>query len=734
MRKHGLFSLALPLVADLHAAGSPAVDPATRARSIEAQMTDAERHVLTHGIMPMRMPAQAGTQREIPADAVPGAGYVAGIPRLGVPALKETDASLGVAYFFGLRGDAGATALPSGMAMASTWNPSLIYRGGAMIGGEARAAGFNVLLAGGVNLARDPRNGRTFEYLGEDPLLAGSLAGAAIAGIQSNHIISTIKHLAFNGQETARTFANVTISDASARQSDLLAFQIAIERGQPLSVMCAYNQVNSEPACGSEYLLNSVLKRDWRYPGFVMSDWGAVHGVHFALKGLDQQSGSQLDARVFFDTELGEAAAKDAGYRERLRDMNRRILYAIFAAGLDAHPATPGGQVDAAANASIAQDVASESIVLLRNERAVLPLSSTVKRIAVIGGYADIGVLSGGGSSQVQMKGGPAAVVPQFRESSLGAVTGEQLQRGTSPLAAIQARAASAEVIFRNGFYLAEAVEQARRADAVIVFANQWQGEGRDLPDLSLPRGQDALIEAVAAANPNTVVVLQTGTAVLMPWLGRTAAVVEAWYPGARGAEAIAAVLFGDSNPSGRLPMTFPASLAQLPRPKLDGSDTLEPAFFSKPLEGQTLDVNYDIEGADVGYRWWARQGQRALFPFGHGLSYTSFSTSGLSMRGLTARLTVQNTGAREGSTVIQLYLVSATGDRRQRLAAFQKVQLKPGESRAIELIVEPRLIAEWANSQWLIRAGRYAFALGEDAERLATPVEVSLSERRWRP
>ena len=304
--------------------------PEARAAATEAQMTPAERVILTHGIMALPI-----RDTVIPPDAVLGAGYVPGLARLGVPALKESDASLGVAYVSGVRKDGGATPLPSGVAMAATWNPALIGRGGAMIGAEAKAKGFNVLLAGGANLMRDPRNGRTFEYLSEDPLLTGMLAGAAIAGIQSNHIISTVKHYALNGQETARHFIDSRISDAAARESDLLAFQIAIERGRPGAVMCAYNQVNGAHACDSDWLLDKVLKTDWGYKGFVMSDWGAVPSLQAALHGLDQQSGEQIDPEVFFGAQLKAAADKDPAYAARLKDMNRRILYAIYANGLD---------------------------------------------------------------------------------------------------------------------------------------------------------------------------------------------------------------------------------------------------------------------------------------------------------------------------------------------------------------------------------------------------------------
>ncbi|XVN49228.1 glycoside hydrolase family 3 N-terminal domain-containing protein (plasmid) [Novosphingobium rhizosphaerae] len=350
-----------------HASGSEAA-PEARAEATVKAMTEAEKTILTYSIMPLPF---GNDPPPVPADSISGAGYTSGIARLGVPSLKETDASLGVSYVSGQRND-GATALPSGVAMAATWNPALIRRGGQMIGSEARAKGFNVMLAGGVNLMRDPRNGRTFEYFSEDPLLSGVLAGNAIAGVQSNNIISTIKHFALNGQETGRQFADAHISDAAARESDLLAFQIGIEIGNPGSVMCAYNRVNGKQACDSDYLLNKVLKQDWRYKGFVMSDWGAVPNLGTALNGLDQQSGSQLDPAIFFRKPLGQAASRDPKYAARLDDMNRRILWAIYANGVDRNPATPGGKIDFAANASVAEEVARQAIVLLRNERAVL--------------------------------------------------------------------------------------------------------------------------------------------------------------------------------------------------------------------------------------------------------------------------------------------------------------------------------------------------------------------------
>jgi beta-glucosidase len=721
--------LALVLAPAVHAQTVPAVDLDAAARRAEATvkaMTPAEKTVLTHGMM--AIPFLPGMT--VPADAVLGAGYVAGLPRLNVPPLKETDASLGVAWVMGLRHD-GATALPSGLAQAASWNPQVLYDGGAAIGQEARAKGFNVLLAGGVNLMRDPRNGRTFEYLAEDPLLSGVLVGAAIRGIQSNHIISTIKHFAFNGQETGRKYADVHIGEAAARESDLLAFEIGIEQGHPASVMCSYNRFAGQQACSDQWLLTKVLKQDWGWRGFVMSDWGAVTGLDAAMAGLDQQSGEQLDKAVFLNKPLADKAA-DPAWAARIDDMNRRVLTAIYATGIDADPVRPGGTIDFTAHAAVAEDAARQGIVLLRNT-GVLPLARSARSIAVIGGHANAGVISGAGSSQVQGADGPAVAVGHGAAGLAGAFFVEQYHR-SAPLDAITALAPQAKVTWRDGRYITDAVEAARKADVAVVFATEWRSEGADQPDLSLPDGQDALIAAVAAANPHTVVVLETGGPVLMPWLDKTAAVIEAWYPGARGGQAIASVLFGDTNPGGRLPVTFPVSTEQLPRPKLDGSDWVEPNFGGDAVDGHDhLPVDYTIEGADVGYRWFAKTNRKPLFPFGYGLSYTTFSNSGLTVKGMDATFTLTNTGSRRGDDVGQLYLVSRGGKPIKRLVGFRRVTLDPGASSAVSVTIDPRLLADWTSAGWTIPAGDYGFALGDNADATGTPVTVHLNARSWK-
>ncbi|HEX9473711.1 MAG TPA: glycoside hydrolase family 3 C-terminal domain-containing protein, partial [Steroidobacteraceae bacterium] len=459
------------------------------------------------------------------------------------------------------------------------------------------------------------------------------------------------------------------------------------------------------------------------------SDWGAVHGLADALHGLDQQSGSQLDPAVFLGQTLAQAAAEDSAYARRLRDMNQRILRSIYAVGADS--AEPPAPIDVQADARVAQAVASEGIVLLRNRNHTLPLSGQLKRIAVIGGYADSGVLSGAGSSQVQSADGPAISVPLTNNGTYANFITQAYHRSV-PLQAIQARLPGAQVEYRDGRYLSEATRIARAADVALVFATEWRSEGFDVPDLHLPDGQETLIAAIAAANPHTIVVLETGGPVLMPWLEQTDAVLEAWYPGARGAEALAAILFGDVNPSGKLPVTFPASLAQLPRPTLPGADVIQPTYTDEPPPGTVLDVDYSIEGSDVGYRWYARRGERPLFPFGFGLSYTVFdyatltATAGEAPR---ARFTVTNTGAVAGQETAQLYLLAAPQGERRRLLGWVKLALRPGESKPAEITIDRRLLADFDSraQRWHLAGGRYTLAAGPSSAELPLQVQLQL-------
>jgi beta-glucosidase len=712
----------LALLAGLAAAhptlAAPPADPDARAAATEAQMTDAERFQLLHGVM------------ALPA-APPGipitAGLVRGVPRLGVPDLIETDASLGVANPLQMRRGDVATAMPSGLALAATFNPRLAFAAGTAIGAEARAKGFNVLLGGGVDLARDPRNGRNFEYLGEDPLLAGVMAGHAIDGTQSQGIISTVKHYALNDQETLRDTLDARIAEPSLRESDLLAFQIAIETGRPGSVMCGYNRVNGDFACGSDFLLNRVLKGDWGYKGWVMSDWGAVHDVGYFARGLDQQSAAGLDRQVWFGAPLATEVEAGRVSKARVADAVRRILRSIYAVGAD--QPTPKAPIDYAAHARIALAVAREGIVLLKND-GFLPLGAGVRSILLVGGRNDAGVMSGGGSSQVTPSNGAPIIIPYGGDGIMGAVFNRHMFMPSSPLAALRQALPAVRISTDSGYEIGVAAAAARRADVAIVFATHWQGEALDAGSLDLPEGQDALITAVAAANPNTIVVLETGNPAAMPWLERVKGVVEAWYPGQEGGAAIADVLTGAVDPSGRLPMTFPRDLANSPRPEIPG--------LGLPVgAAATVSVDYS-EGSDVGYRRLAAGGEKPLFPFGFGLSYTTFSQGDLKVsatdKAITATFTVSNTGTRAGSDTPQLYLVSAAGRDRLRLAAFDKVALAPGAAAPVTVTLDPRLLADWSEGGWEIAAGTYGFALGTSAGDLGPAVRVTLKARRWRP
>jgi beta-glucosidase len=575
-------------------------------------------------------------------------------------------------------------------------------------------------------LTREPRNGRNFEYLGEDPLLAGMLAGETVRAIQDQHVMSTVKHYALNAQETQQSSIGVDISESAARESDLLAFEIAIERGNPGAVMCAYNHYNGPFSCGSDFLLNQVLKQDWRYPGFVMSDWGANHATADALAGLDRESGEEFDAQIYFGSPLQALDGKDRVYTARITDMNRRILRSMIVNHLFDDPPKIGTP-DIARGETVARAEAAAGIVLLKND-GILPLLKTAKKIAVIGGYANAGVMSGGGSSQVAPQSGPALAIPT---TEAGDDWQAVLLLPGSPVRAIAARALGARIVFDTGAYPELAAARAKDADVVIIFATQWTTEGLDVPDLSLPNAQDGLIAAVAAANPHTIVVLETGGPVLMPWLDKTAAVLEAWYPGIKGAEAIADILFGDVNPSGRLPVTFPASLEQTPRPTLDGLFDFEP--------GKTR-VNYDIEGSDVGYRWYDRKGLTPLFPFGFGLSYTSFRYDDLQLRSegntIHASFTVTNTGYRQGRDTPQVYVTARGKAKGQRLIGWSNVELAPGASIHVTVDADPRLLADWSTPKhrWLVPAGRYDVTVNSSATAPQLNGSTGLEARSLEP
>ncbi len=481
--------------------------------------------------------------------------------------------------------------------------------------------------------------------------------------------------------------------------------------------MCAYNQVNGIYACANDWLLNEVLKTDWKYPYFVMSDWGAVHSAaRSALAGLDQESGEQLDTENFFEGPLSQAIADGEVPRARLDDMARRILTSIFAHGLADQPASE--PLDLSASDRTALAIARAGTVLLRNE-GLLPLPADTRSIVVIGAHADRGVPSGGGSSQVIPRGGIAAKQQIDQDRAM-------LFDPGSPLEAIRQQFPRARVDFDDGSVPARAAETAAKADAVVLFVDQFMTESADASSLKLSGGQDQLVEAVTRANPRTAVVLETGGPVLMPWLGETGAVLEAWYPGQKGGEAIAEILSGAIDPSGRLPVTFPVSEEQLPHPKIQGDANAAPIgpVGRGGHYGAMFTATYD-EGAEVGYKWFAERDEQPLFPFGFGLSYTSFALRDLTVNvsgpTVTASARVRNSGKLSGAAVPQFYLTRPEGESFPlRLVGWNKVELQPGEERETTISVDPRLLATFDESarRWQIRGGVFRLTAGFDADR----------------
>lgn len=706
-------------------------DPDLAADALLAQMTVDEKLQLVHGALTIENPTGPHGAEE----------WVPGITRLNIPDLLYADGPVGVYAGFGP-----ATALPSSMASAASWDLSEAYKYGSVIGAEVSAYGMNVWLGGNANLTagREPRDGRTFETAGEDPLLAGSIKAQHLRAVQDHNLIGTLKHYALNDQETGRLIANSVIGERAARESDLLAFEVALKESNAQSVMCSYNLVNSAYACQNGDLLNGALKTDWGFPGFVASDAFAIRdSASAALAGMDQE---QIGGYFFggvWGTSLKSAIDGGQVPTSRLDNMVHRILRAMVAAGPFNHPVAIG-TIDAAADGAVAQEIEEQGAVLLKNSPGLLPLNAaTVGSIAVIGSHADVGVLSGGGSAQVSPMGGAALTLPPDCPPSSAGSSGaacrnsSQIFDPSSPLAAIRAKAPAASVQFNDGTDVGLAAALAHSSSVAIVFVSVWTSEGMDLTDLSLPNNQDALVSAVAAANPNTVVVIESGGAVEMPWLANAGAVLEAWYPGQKGGEAIARLIFGDANPSGKLPITFPKSVADLPRPAI-------PA----PVDAASttpFNVDYTIEGLNVGYKWYDSQDIQPLFPFGFGLSYTTFSIANINLTADTSTSTpsfdvsfdVKNTGSRGGAEVAQVYLglPAGIGEPPRRLVAWQKVVLDPSQQKRATITVSAKDVSHpmsyWdANSKaWVNSAGVYTVYVGNSSRNLVEAGTFTLSQ-----
>ncbi len=649
-----------------------------RARQIVARMTLDEKITELHGIH------DAASFRVVP-----------GVPRLGIPALHMTNGPAGVGP-----GGAGpqkpATAMPAPIALAATWDPGLAYLYGKTEGEETRSLGSQLFEAPDVNIARQPQGGRDFESFGEDPYLDSRIVVADIDGIQSAGVLANVKHYIANNQEDQRHSIDEQIGERTLREIYMPAFKAAVQEAHSASVMCAYPKVKGLYNCENTPLLTDVLKREWGFDGFVLSDWGATHStVPSALAGLDLE----MPTGRYYGDALKEAVESGqvpvSVINEKLvRRFAKMIEFGLF--GLQARSAP----IPVLAHGAIARRIAAQSMVLLKNEGDLLPLDTAhLRSIALIGPYAVRAETGGGGSSHV---------IPLYTITPYDGL----------------ASAVAARVRVLDGNDIDAAVAAARRASVAIVMVGDQDTEGRD-QSLELPGTQNQLVEAVAKANPKTIVVVKSGSAILMPWLADVPAVLEAWYPGEEDGHAVADVLTGKVDPSGKLPLTFPANV----------DDTTA----KNPDEYPGVDgvVKY-TEGLDVGYRGYAARHITPLFPFGFGLSYTQFSFGGLRVsrkpgsNSATVSFKVTNTGKVAGAEVAQLYLgfppIAEGNEPPIQLKGFRKVMLNPGESKTVELPLDAHSFSYWSQQAhaWRVAPGTFEVMVGDSSAN--TPLKASIT------
>jgi beta-glucosidase len=672
-----------------------AQDPGTRARDLVGQMTLDEKIQQLHGIR------DANHFRFVPP-----------LPRLGIPAFQITNGPAGAGPG-GTRPQAKATALPSPLSLAATWDPGLAKLNGAIVGEESKDIGNSLVEAPTINIARVPQNGRTFEGYGEDPYLVSQISVSNIIGMQSQGVIANVKHYAANNQETNRFTVNEQIDERTLREIYLPAFEASVKQGHVASLMCAYPRVNGTYCCENELLLNQILKKEWGFDGFVTSDFGAVHStVASAAAGLDLEMPT---GKYFDDDDLKSAVQSGQVPLSLIDDKLIRRFGVMMRFGIFDHPPSPK-PIPADKNGEIARRLAEEGMVLLKNDDGVLPLNAAhLRSIAVIGPAATKAVTGGGGSSRV---------APLYT---------------VDPVDGIRHRVgATVTVSFADGGDVAQAVSLARAADVAVLMVGDVNTEGRDHA-IALDGSQDALVQAVAAANPRTVVVVKSGSAVLMPWADRVRAILEAWYPGEEDGNAVAALLFGDFNPSGKLPITFTRSLDDLPAntpERYPGTGPVEPyknAEFDMNAKGTPGPggVAHYSEGVFVGYRHYDARSIVPLFPFGHGLSYTSFAYKNLKIsagqvsfdgkHALTVSVdaAVVNTGKVRGAEVVQLYVglpsIDGVPQPPKQLKGFEKVTLDPGKQARVHMILDARSLSYWdvQNHAWAVAPGDYQIMVG---------------------
>lgn len=774
----------LAVVALLPVAAAQPV-PSGRVASLVRQLTLDEKLSFVHG---MGDPASRGQS-----------GYLPGVPRLGIPEVRMADGAAGI------RVSATSTSLPAPVMLASAFDPGLAKRYGAVIGRDGRALGMDVLLGPTVGVIRQPYGGRNFESYSEDPLVSANTVAGHVRGVQSQGMIATVKHYAENNQEANRDGINVTVGEQALHEIELPGFRAAVRAGTG-AVMCSYNKVNGEQACANNTLLTSILKEQWGFRGWVMSDWDATHSTDSLVKGLDME----MPEGKFLGDKL-KAAVQDGSIPMSAVDAAvTRILTQFDRFGLLDGKTRPTRDREGAART--AQLVAEQGAVLLKNQGNTLPLRDDRSSIVVIGPTAKTPKISGGGSA----KGNPDhanAPIDTIKARAGGTVTyapggdlfGAPITTLNPPLNAaadgtvtvpgdyyhgtftvptdgdyrISIGATAADqlvqmtvderVVFAGAYGLGDgelpmhltkgshqltiipltgpkpaklrlglvtpeetrqlikaAAAAAKRASTAVVFVYDDESEGLDRPSLSLAAYQDELVSEVARANPNTVVVLNTGSSVAMPWLGQVKSVLDMYYPGQQGAEATAALLFGDAAPGGRLTQTFPASDKQTP---VAGDPKLYP--------GVGKEVEYS-EGIEVGYRWFDAHGAKPLFPFGFGLTYTSFSYDGLAVipdrrGGADVWLNVRNTGSRTGDAVPQVYVGPSSKVREPQavrsLAGYQKVTLRPGEVRRVRIHLDAERFQYWntATHSWTVGAGVREIFAGSSAGDLPLRGQIAV-------
>ncbi|HEY3626518.1 MAG TPA: glycoside hydrolase family 3 C-terminal domain-containing protein [Terracidiphilus sp.] len=694
------------------------------------------------------------------ASMLAGSGWMESMPieRLGIPAIKMADGPMGVRAWYGSSAVTNAantpkvlsTSFPSGVAMASTWDTDLVEREGHAIGQEVKALGRDMILGPTVNINRVPLWGRNFEGYGEDPYLSARMGVAYIKGVQAEGVIPSLKHFAANNEEFERHRLDEKIDERTLHEIYLPAFKAGVQEAGVWTVMSAYEKVNGRYCAENSYLLKDVLQKEFGFKGLVISDWGSTYstaptvnaGMDLEMPGGPPAKAMLSSPRTIMSGNSGMWLEKDkvlaeikAGHisQASLDDNVSRILRVIFLSGLfdQHHPDAvgAGGEVDTPEQRAIALQGATEGIVLLKNEGGLLPLDSTkIKSIAVIGPNAAVARTGGGGSSLVRPKSAVAPLDGIKEKAGSGVKVMYALGMGME--GEDEAPKSNQDTPEARAKALAEAVDIAKNADVAIVVVGRYfknESEGFDVKTMDLPAGQDELIQAVEKANPHTVVVLNTGDPVTMAkWIDQTPALLDMWYGGQEGGNAIAAILFGSANPSGKLPVSLPK--------KFEDS----PAAATYP--GKDLKTEYS-EGIYVGYRYYDTRNVEPQFPFGFGLSYTTFDYSDLKVTlsenaGLAAQwnfsVKVRNAGVRAGAEVVQVYVHDGHSriDRPvHELKAFKRVELQPGETRSLEFSLDRSAFSYWSpdKKDWTMDPGTFEIQVGASSRdiRLKTPVEA---------